>query len=98
MLLKSCFGRMQNDCIKYVMRYSWFNYRLNWRDVFNLACGRMGKQREGKQMRRKKEKALLRMVKDDITPCKHCGNTSFNWDFILMIKTCKKCGDVRGVM
>ena len=30
------------------MRYSWFNYRLNWRDVFNLACGKLGKQRASK--------------------------------------------------
>jgi hypothetical protein len=86
---------MQNDCIKYVMRYSWFNYRLNWRDVFNLACGKLGKQRASK-----KKLAETNKKKEDVKPCRHCGQSSFNWDFILMIKTCKndKCGDVSGVM
>ena len=47
-------------------------------------------------------KNLLRQnkKKEDVKPCRHCGQSSFNWDFILMIKTCKndKCGDVSGVM
>ena len=100
MLLKLRFGRMKNESIKYVLCNGWFYFNHVWRVVFNFALGRMGKQREGQQMRRKKEQALKKIIKDDITPCKHCGNTSFNWDFILMIKTCKneKCKNVSGVM
>ncbi len=57
-----------------------------------------------KQMRRleqaRKKLAETNKKKEDVKPCRHCGQSSFNWDFILMIKTCKndKCGDVSGVM
>ena len=57
-----------------------------------------------KQMRRleqaRKKLAETNKKKEDVKPCRHFGQSSFNWDFILMIKTCKndKCGDVSGVM
>ena len=57
-----------------------------------------------KQMRRleqaRKKLAETNKKKEDVKHCRHCGQSSFNWDFILMIKTCKndKCGDVSGVM
>jgi len=48
----------------------------------------------------RKKLAETNKKKEDVKPCRHCGQSSFNCDFILMIKTCKndKCGDVSGVM
>ena len=49
---------------------------------------------------RVKKLAVKRVIREDVSACRHCGNKNFNWDFILMIKTCKndKCNDVSGVM
>jgi hypothetical protein len=48
----------------------------------------------------RKKLAETNKKKEDVKPCRHCGQASFDWGFILMIKTCKndKCGDVSGVM
>lgn len=45
-----------------------------------------------------REASVKRKV--DVKPCSRCGQASFNWDYTLMIKTCKndKCNDVSGVM
>jgi hypothetical protein len=45
-----------------------------------------------------KKLAVKRVIKDEVPPCRHCKNKNFNWDFILMIKTCKTCNDESGVM
>lgn len=52
------------------------------------------------EKQRLKRLAVKRVIKDEVSPCRHCGNKNFNWDFVLMIKTCKndKCNDVSGVM
>lgn len=86
---------MHNVEILYVLCDCWLYHRVGWRDVFNLACGKLGKQRASKE-----KLAETNKKKEDVKPCRHCGQSSFNWDFILMIKTCKndKCGDVSGVM
>ena len=47
---------------------------------------------------RVKKLAVKRVIKDEVPPCRHCKNKNFNWDFILMIKTCKQCQDVSGVI
>ena len=46
------------------------------------------------------KKLADRKVKRELKPCSRCGNNAFNWDFVLMIKTCKnnKCNDVSGVI
>lgn len=50
--------------------------------------------------RQRLKKLADRKIEREVHPCRHCGNKSFNWDFILMIKTCKnnKCNDVSGVI
>ena len=50
--------------------------------------------------RQRLKKLADRKVERELRPCRHCGNKNFNWDFILMIKTCKnnKCNDVSGVI
>jgi len=53
------------------------------------------------QLERQRLKKLAdKKIERELRPCRHCGNKSFNWDFILMIKTCKnnKCNDVSGVI
>lgn len=69
-----------------------------------LRAANLASKEGDKQMRRleqaRKKLAETNKKKEDVKPCRHCGQSSFNWDFILMIKTCKndKCGDVSGVM
>ncbi len=50
--------------------------------------------------RQRLKKLADKKIERELRPCRHCGNKSFNWDLILMIKTCKnnKCNDVSGVM
>lgn len=50
--------------------------------------------------RQRLKKLADKKIERELRPCRHCGNKSFNWDFILMIKTCKnnKCNDVSGVI
>jgi len=53
------------------------------------------------QLERQRLKKLAdKKIERELRPCRHCGNKNFNWDFILMIKTCKnnKCNDVSGVI
>ena len=70
----------------------------------NWASKNWASKEGDKQMRRleqaRKKLAETNKKKEDVKPCRHCGQSSFDWDFILMIKTCKndKCGDVSGVM
>ena len=47
---------------------------------------------------RVKKLAVKRVIREDVPACRRCGNKNFNWDFILMIKTCKQCQDVSGVI
>lgn len=53
---------------------------------------------EKQRLKKLADKKVRREV--EVKPCSRCGNKNFNWDFILMIKTCKndKCNDVSGVM
>jgi len=50
--------------------------------------------------RQRLKKLADKKIEREVHPCRHCGNKNFNWDFILMIKTCKnnKCNDVSGVI
>lgn len=48
--------------------------------------------------RQRLKKLADKKIERELHPCRHCGNKSFNWDFILMIKTCKQCQDVSGVI
>ena len=49
---------------------------------------------KGREMTIKEACKLMGIDRDDFMAwCKN-----FNWDFILMIKTCKQCQDVSGVM
>jgi len=51
------------------------------------------------QLERQRLKKLAdKKIERELRPCRHCGNKNFNWDFILMIKTCKQCQDVSGVI
>ena len=45
-----------------------------------------------------KRLAVKRVIKDESPACRRCGNKNFLWDFPIMIKTCKQCGDTSGVM
>lgn len=47
---------------------------------------------------RVKKLAVKRVIREDVPACRRCGNKNFNWVFILMIKTCKQCGDESGVI
>ncbi len=48
--------------------------------------------------RQRLKKLADKKIERELRPCRHCGNKNFNWDFILMIKTCKQCQDVSGVI
>jgi hypothetical protein len=50
------------------------------------------------EKQRLKKLADRSVKRNDVKPCRHCKNKNFNWDFILMIKTCKQCQDVSGVI
>jgi hypothetical protein len=45
-----------------------------------------------------KKLAVKRVIKEDVPACRRCGNKNYLWDFNLMIKTCKQCQDVSGVI
>ena len=49
---------------------------------------------------RLKRIAVKRVIRNDVLPCRKCGNKNYLWDFLKMIKTCKnnKCNDVSGVI
>jgi hypothetical protein len=51
------------------------------------------------QLERQRLKKLAdRKIERELRTCRHCKNKNFNWDFILMIKTCKNCQDVSGAI
>lgn len=49
---------------------------------------------------RVKKLAVKRVIREDVPACRRCGNKTFLWDMIQMVKTCKndKCKDESGVM
>lgn len=49
---------------------------------------------------RLKRLATKRVIRDEVSPCRKCGNKNYLWDMIQMVKTCKnaKCKDESGVM